>query len=220
MSLARVLVVEDERDISDLIIYNLEREGFRAEAAMTGEDGFAKARALGPDLIVLDLMLPGMSGLDVCRRLKADPSTSDIPIIMVTARSDDIDVVTGLEIGADDGCFKSALESLRRCGGVLEHPAYSIAWKHFGLVRPRHGEWTQCSENEWCCQLSQAAYGHRARKLTWLIYVGNTKPPELDWSRPAYSTNVANMPTKEAKRTPVKFREELIRLARHSRKID
>ncbi len=98
----KILVVEDERDIAELIAYNLEREGFQVEAVFSGEDGLSRARRNHPDLIVLDIMLPEMNGLDVCRALRSDGDTHGIPIIMLTARDEDIDVVTGLEVGADD----------------------------------------------------------------------------------------------------------------------
>jgi len=98
----KVLVVEDERDIAELIVYNLEREGFQVESAMSGEEGLSKAKRERPDLVVLDIMLPEMNGLDVCRALRLDRATRGIPIIMLTARNEDIDVVTGLEVGADD----------------------------------------------------------------------------------------------------------------------
>jgi two-component system phosphate regulon response regulator PhoB len=98
----KILIVEDERDIAELIAYNLEREGFQVDSALSGEEGLSKARTDRPDLIVLDIMLPEMNGLDVCRALRSDPITQGIPIIMLTARNEDIDIVTGLEIGADD----------------------------------------------------------------------------------------------------------------------
>ncbi|MCK4857271.1 MAG: response regulator transcription factor [candidate division Zixibacteria bacterium] len=97
-----ILIVEDEQDIVELITYNLEREGFRIDSAGTGEDGLKTAKANSPDLILLDLMLPGMNGLDVCRVLKADDATCHIPVIILTARDEDVDMVTGLEVGADD----------------------------------------------------------------------------------------------------------------------
>ncbi|NUQ00162.1 MAG: response regulator, partial [Armatimonadetes bacterium] len=102
MARARVLIVEDEEDILDLVRYNLGKEGYAVEGEMTGEAGLTAARLRPPDLILLDLMLPGMDGLELCRLLKTDPRTSRVPIIMVTARGEDIDVVTGLEVGADD----------------------------------------------------------------------------------------------------------------------
>jgi two-component system alkaline phosphatase synthesis response regulator PhoP len=97
-----VLVVEDEEDIAELIRYNLEREGYRLLLADTGERGFEIARRQRPDLVLLDLMLPGSDGLEICKRLKADDTTSAMPVIMVTARGEEADVVTGLELGAED----------------------------------------------------------------------------------------------------------------------
>ncbi len=97
-----ILVIEDEEDILELITYNLSREGCRVNGAATGEAGLAHVSANKPDLIILDLMLPGMDGFEVCRRLKNDPATRAIPILIVTARGEEADVVTGLELGADD----------------------------------------------------------------------------------------------------------------------
>ncbi len=98
MAKQQVLVVDDEADIRELIEYNLLKEGYRVELASTGEEALQKALALKPDLIVLDLMLPGIDGLDVCRSLAGQ----DIPILMVTAKNDDSDIIIGLEMGADD----------------------------------------------------------------------------------------------------------------------
>ena len=97
-----ILIIEDEEDILELIQYNLESAGFSAEGVTRGDKGLAKARANHPDLIVLDLMLPGFNGLDICRILKSDSGTEDIPIIMVTAKGEESDIVKGLETGADD----------------------------------------------------------------------------------------------------------------------
>jgi two-component system KDP operon response regulator KdpE len=98
----RILVVEDEEDILELISYNLAREGYRVSSASSGEEGLRVALRDKPDLVVLDIMLPGIDGIEVCRRLKADPQTRYIPVVMVTAKGDEADVVTGLELGADD----------------------------------------------------------------------------------------------------------------------
>ena len=102
MTNENILVVEDEADILELIQYNLSREGFSVTGAMTGEDALYKATKHTPDLIVLDLMLPGVNGLEVCKRLKNDERTQHIPIVMLTAKGEEADVVTGLEMGADD----------------------------------------------------------------------------------------------------------------------
>jgi two-component system, OmpR family, alkaline phosphatase synthesis response regulator PhoP len=102
MARERVLVVDDERDILELVTYNLEKEGYHVTAVATGEDALAAARTGMPDVVILDLMLPGVDGLEVCRRLKGDPKTRHIPIVMLTAKGDEVDVVAGLELGASD----------------------------------------------------------------------------------------------------------------------
>jgi two-component system phosphate regulon response regulator PhoB len=102
MSKERVLVIEDEDDILALIHFNLVKAGFHVECAVTGEEGFSKVREYNPDLVFLDLMLPGMDGLEVCRRLREAPDTRETPIIMLTAKGEERDIVQGLELGADD----------------------------------------------------------------------------------------------------------------------
>ncbi len=97
-----MLVVEDEESILELLRYNLDKAGFTVIPAGSGEDGLALARRRRPDLILLDLMLPGMDGLEVCRLLKKSKETEGIPVIMLTARGEEADIVTGLELGADD----------------------------------------------------------------------------------------------------------------------
>lgn len=97
-----ILVVEDEQDIRDILQFNLEKEGFQVRTAADGGLAVAAVRSELPDLVLLDLMLPGLDGLEVCRRLKRDPATSAVPIIMVTARGEERDVVAGLELGAED----------------------------------------------------------------------------------------------------------------------
>ncbi len=101
-----VLVVDDEKDVRDLVRFNLENHGYRTAGAATGEAALQKARAEPPDLIVLDLMLPGIDGLEVCRALKRDHRTAAIPVIMLTAKGEEVDIVTGLELGADDYVVK------------------------------------------------------------------------------------------------------------------
>src|SRR5256884_4035767 len=97
-----VLVVEDEPDIRRLVVLHLERDGFRCRTAASGSDALREVKAAVPDLVVLDLMLPELDGLEVCRRLRRDASTASVPIIMLTAKSDEVDRIVGLEIGADD----------------------------------------------------------------------------------------------------------------------
>ncbi|OQW96157.1 MAG: DNA-binding response regulator [Verrucomicrobia bacterium A1] len=102
MSKEHILVIEDEEDIQELIRYNLLKEGYRVTAADDGEQGIEKARAGGFDLVLLDLMLPGVDGMEVCRILQSDPRTTSLPVIMITARSEESDVVSGLRLGAED----------------------------------------------------------------------------------------------------------------------
>ena len=102
MAKAQILVVEDEEDIQELVTHNLGREGYQVTAVGSGEELFKKTRTAVPDLIVLDLMLPGMDGLEVCKLLKAEPKTRHVPIVMLTAKGEETDIVAGLELGADD----------------------------------------------------------------------------------------------------------------------
>ncbi len=116
-----VLVVEDEADIVTLLTYNLEKEGFRAVAASDGEEALLVAAEQTPQLVLLDWMLPLMSGLEVCRQLRRNPKTRDIPIIMLTARGEEADRVRGLNSGADDYITKpfSPTELVARVRAVL-----------------------------------------------------------------------------------------------------
>jgi DNA-binding response OmpR family regulator len=102
MTKPRILVVEDEPDIRELLQYSLTRDGFDVTAVGNGPACMASARGQAPDLVLLDLMLPGMDGLEVCRRLRAERSTAGVPVIMVTAKGEESDVVLGLGLGADD----------------------------------------------------------------------------------------------------------------------
>ena len=102
MSKERILVVDDEEDILELVRYNLAKEGYHVTGALTGEDAIQKARSESFDLIVLDLMLPGIDGLEVAKRLKNSPKTEQVPIVMLSAKGEEADIVTGLELGADD----------------------------------------------------------------------------------------------------------------------
>ncbi|MBI2823902.1 MAG: response regulator [Planctomycetia bacterium] len=102
MARERVLVVDDEQDLLELVAYNLNKEGYRVSCVSSGEEALATAKKDLPDLIVLDLLLPSVDGLEVCRQLKSDPRTQHLPVLMLTAKSEEADVVTGLEMGADD----------------------------------------------------------------------------------------------------------------------
>ena len=148
MKRQKILVVEDEPDILEVIEYNLAREGFRVLTAREGDDGLKKARQELPDALVLDLMLPGVDGLEVCRRLRGDDVTRNLPIVMVTAKGEEADVVVGLGIGADDYVVKpfSPRELVARLRAVLrrvqtqQHKSDSERLEFDGLVidRARH----------------------------------------------------------------------------------
>ncbi len=97
-----ILIVDDEEDVLELVRFNLDKNGYKTITSISGEDALAKARSKLPDLVILDLMLPGIDGLEVCKKLKNDTATENIPIIMLTAKGEETDIVTGLELGADD----------------------------------------------------------------------------------------------------------------------
>lgn len=130
-----ILVVEDEKDILEAIEYSLKKEGFSVVRALNGREGLDLAQKKNPDLIVLDLMLPIMDGLEVCKTLKKSPTTAAIPIIMVTAKASEIDRVLGLELGADDYLAKpfSMRELIACIKTVLKrsHPEKEASAKAF-----------------------------------------------------------------------------------------
>lgn len=116
-----ILIIEDEKELAELVAFNLEREGYRAVIALDGVSGLEAARRNHPDLILLDLMLPGMQGTELCKLLKHDEKTASIPVIMLTAKGEEIDRVVGFEVGADDYVVKpfSTRELLLRVKAVL-----------------------------------------------------------------------------------------------------
>lgn len=121
MAKEKILVVEDEKDIVKMLEYNLNKDGFKTLSARAGEDALDLAVRQRPDLIILDLMLPGMDGLEVCKNLKGDAKTASIPVIMLTAKSQESDKIVGLELGADDYMTKpfSPRELIARVKAVL-----------------------------------------------------------------------------------------------------
>jgi two-component system phosphate regulon response regulator PhoB len=106
MTKTNILIIEDEEDIRELVKYNLQRENFGVLEAESGEEGLKLVERAIPDLILLDLMLPGKDGLEICRILKRDSRTQNIPVVMMTARGEESDIITGLELGADDYIVK------------------------------------------------------------------------------------------------------------------
>jgi two-component system phosphate regulon response regulator PhoB len=125
MSRQKILLIEDEADIRELLAYNLQKEGFATLEAGDGRLGLEMARTHAPVLVLLDLMLPGMDGLTVCRELERDPVTAPIPIIMLTAKGEELDRVVGLELGADDYVVKpfSVRELILRIRNILKRQA-------------------------------------------------------------------------------------------------
>lgn len=136
----RILIVEDHEDTRELLKYNLEAAGFEIRAAADGQSGLDVAREMRPDLVILDLMLPGIDGLEICRRLKKNPGTSQTPVIMLTAKGEEVDRIVGLELGADDYVVKpfSPRELMLRVKAILRR-ATSVGddppslWEQEGL---------------------------------------------------------------------------------------
>ncbi len=121
----RILIIEDDSAIVELIQFNLERESYEITSASTGADGLTAIRQRKPDLVILDLMLPEIGGLEVCREIRSEPALAALPIIMVTARGEESDRIAGLELGADDYITKpfSPRELVARVGAVLRRAA-------------------------------------------------------------------------------------------------
>jgi two-component system phosphate regulon response regulator PhoB len=141
MGKPRILLIEDERGLTDVLSYNLNREGYETLVAHDGTEGLRKAQMQLPDLVILDIMLPGIDGLEVCRQLRAGKQTSKIPILMLTAKSEEMDQVVGFTVGADDyvtkpfsvkvllervRALKRRTDTLPESGDLLEHLGISI----------------------------------------------------------------------------------------------
>jgi len=140
MARERILLIEDEPDIAEVLQYNLQKEGFEVESARRGDTGLEAVRREAPDLVLLDLMLPGMDGLEVTRILKRDSATSRLPIVMLTARGEELDRIVGLELGADDYISKpfSPREVVLRVKAVLrrlQHEETSSEHLEVGGIR-------------------------------------------------------------------------------------
>jgi phosphate regulon transcriptional regulator PhoB len=130
-----ILVVDDEKDIVDLIAYNLEREGFSVSRAYDGEEALKMIASKRPDLMILDLMLPGVQGLEVCKLVRKTPETARLPIIMLTAKGDEVDKIVGLEVGADDYITKpfSVRELIARVRALLRRTDQTTPGKAEGI---------------------------------------------------------------------------------------
>jgi DNA-binding response OmpR family regulator len=143
----RILIIEDEEEIASLIQYNLEREGYRATVVSDGNEAPNAFREQRPDLALLDLMLPGLSGLDICRIVKSDGDTKAIPVIMLTAKGEESDIVAGLELGADDYITKPfspriliarVRACLRRVKGVESDGSKVMTFENLTLHAGKH----------------------------------------------------------------------------------
>jgi two-component system alkaline phosphatase synthesis response regulator PhoP len=143
-----IVVIDDEEDIRELIHYNLAKEGYVVSCAISGEEGVELVQRVIPNLVILDLMLPGIDGLEVCRRLKSDPKLKSIPIVMVSARGEEPDVVSGLELGADDYVSKpfspkvliARVKSVLRRGKTTPVDAQAILTEGELVVNPQRRE--------------------------------------------------------------------------------
>jgi two-component system phosphate regulon response regulator PhoB len=158
MAGSRVLIIEDERALTEVLAYNLQREGYEVVIAHDGEEGLRKAQTQLPDLIILDLMLPVLNGLDVCREIRAGERTKNIPIVMLTAKAEETDQVVGFSMGADDYVTKpfsvkvllQRIKALQRrieggaeAGHRIEHAGISVdRVRHRALVRGKEIELT------------------------------------------------------------------------------
>ena len=134
--MAKILIIEDDKDISELVDYNLRQEKIICEISSSGADGLNRARRNTPDLVILDLMLPDMGGLEICRALKTDSKTKNIPVLILTARGEEVDRVVGFEVGADDYLTKpfSPRELVLRVKAILR--------------RLKEREWNQNTETQ------------------------------------------------------------------------
>jgi two-component system phosphate regulon response regulator PhoB len=155
--MAKILIVEDEPDLQQVLEFNLKQAGHDVFATKLGQEGMRFAREHRPDLVLLDLMLPDTSGIEVCRALKENPGTKSIPVLMVTARGEEIDRVVGFEIGADDYVTKpfSVRELLLRVQAVLRRgkteagsPELTIEFGKLRIDRAAHRVWVDTQEIE------------------------------------------------------------------------
>lgn len=155
--MARILVVEDEADLRHVLEFNLVQQGYKVETAATGAEGLRCARERKPDLVLLDIMLPDLTGLDVCRQIKSDSALQGVAVVMLTARGEEIDRVVGFEIGADDYVVKpfSVRELVLRIGAILRRasaePGPAPTRIEFGVLvmdRDAHRVWVEGEEVE------------------------------------------------------------------------
>jgi two-component system, OmpR family, alkaline phosphatase synthesis response regulator PhoP len=180
----RILVAEDDRDIADLIAHYLRKQGWEPHIVATGDEAVAYARRHSVDLVVLDLMLPGLSGLEVCRLLRGDKTTEALPIIMVTARAEETDRIVGLDIGADDYLAKpfspnelvARVRALIRRSKRAEAPLATLTFGPIVMDLARHtvaddGREVKLTAKEFL--LLQYLLEHRGRVLSRDVLLGD-----------------------------------------------
>ncbi|MBN2804237.1 MAG: response regulator transcription factor [Deltaproteobacteria bacterium] len=138
----KILIIEDEKDLQDVLTYNFKKEGYDVASALNGAEGFSHLKdGHLPDIVLLDLMLPDMSGTDICRQIRANKDTKDIPVLMLTAKSEEMDRVAGFEVGADDYVTKpfSVRELILRVKSLLKRTASGDKTEHenveFGVLK-------------------------------------------------------------------------------------
>jgi len=152
----RILIIEDERDLAELLAFSLNQAGYATTIASDGADGLTKALTELPDLVVLDLMLPGLLGTEVCRRLRKEPTTARVPVLMLTARGEEIDRVVGFEVGADDYVVKPfsvrevvlRVKALLRRSGDAPAEGNSLRFGSLAIDMERHRVTVDGSEVE------------------------------------------------------------------------
>jgi len=198
-----VLIIEDEKDLAELVAFHLEKEGFRALIASDGVSGLNEARSAKPDLILLDLMLPGMMGTEVCRILKGAEQTAGIPVIMLTAKGEEIDRVVGFEVGADDYVVKPfstrelmlRVRAVLRRGGEQAPKASNIVLGELEIDTERHlvrvsGEEVQLTSTEYKLLMNLAERIGRVQSRELLLqnvwgynYFGDTRTVDTHLTR-------------------------------------
>ena len=146
MAKPTILIIEDERSLLEILAYNLTNEGFEVLTAADGQDGLRRAKTSVPDLVVLDLMLPGLDGLQVCRQIRSDPKTQSIRILMLTAKSEEVDEIVGFNMGADDYVAKpfkikpliSRIKALLRRPSAEQQSGETVAIEGIEIDRTNH----------------------------------------------------------------------------------
>lgn len=201
----RVLVIEDEEDLQQVLDYNLRQIGCEVSAALRGRDGLKLAQIAQPDLVLLDLMLPDMAGTEVCKQLKADPKTREIPVMILTAKGDEIDRVVGFELGAEDYVTKpfSVRELLLRVQALLRRTTTAKneapELYEFGVLRVDRGAhrvWVKGEEIELTAlefKLLQVLYDRRNRVQTRAMLLDDVWGIKVDITTRTVDTHVKRL---------------------------